>query len=252
MRNVFKKERVVGNCRILLEAYRDGRLGQTIMPEDTNPGFSKNQTEEKLAYFTLPMALNYQRDSYKLWQAALITYNDEATKKVFSLARVAAMSQADLRENLIKHKLALQPNKHPEIWQKISQTIFKNWGSFIDFFQGANNDFSEVKNIIQGRFKKDFPYLSGPKIFNYWGFVMSTYGGIDLKNKEFIEIAPDTHITKCSIILGVITEDEAKKLSKDQISQKWRELLAGSGIAPIDLHPPLWFWSRNGFIFKLK
>lgn len=72
-----------------------------------------------------------------------------------------------------------------------------------------------------------------------------------MRNRGFIEIAPDTHITKCSVLLGVVSEQEAKTFSKEQISKKWREILDGSGIAPIDMHPPLWFWSRNGFVYKL-
>lgn len=237
---------------MLLRAYKDGKLGQTRMPENASPGFLENQIEERLAYFTLPMALNYQRNSYKLWEAALETYKDKETKDIFKINKVCEMPANELKEKLLKHKLALQPNRHTGIWQKISQTIFKNWGSFINFFQANNSDFLEVKSLIQKKFKKDFPYLSGPKIFNYWSFIISTYGGVNLKNKEFIEIAPDTHITKCSVLLGVISEDEAKKISKDQISKRWREVLNGSGIAPIDMHAPLWFWSRNGFVFKLK
>jgi len=41
-------------------------------------------------------------------------------------------------------------------------------------------------------------------------------------------------------------------MGKDEIINNCRILLAGSGIAPIDMHPPLWFWSRNGFIFILE
>jgi len=106
-----------------------------------------------------------------------------------------------------------------------------------------------LKKIIQNDNKKGFPYLSGPKIFNYWSFIISTYGKVILKNRDQIDIAPDTHITQCSIKLGVITEVEAETLSKEEISKRWREILVGSGIDPIDMHSPLWFWSRNGFIF---
>ena len=73
-----------------------------------------------------------------------------------------------------------------------------------------------------------------------------------LKNSEFIEIAPDTHVTRCSVIVGVITQEEAENLTKEKISEKWRKLLIGTGINPIDMHSPLWFWSRNNFQFKIK
>jgi hypothetical protein len=72
---------------------------------------------------------------------------------------------------------------------------------------------------LQVEYKKGFPYLSGPKIFNYWSFIISTYGKINLKERNLIDIAPDTHILKCSIKLGVISEPESEKLSKDEISK---------------------------------
>ncbi len=151
----------------------------------------------------------------------------------------------------MKHKLALQPNKHIQTWRKIAQTVKSNWGSFVGLFKSANNDFLCLNQIVRKDYKKDFPYLSGPKIFNYWSFIVSSYGGSTLTNRSYIEIAPDTHITQCSVKLGVVTKKEADTITKDVISERWREILKNSGIDPIDMHPPLWFWSRNGFVFEL-
>jgi hypothetical protein len=38
--------------------------------------------------------------------------------------------------------------------------------------------------------------------------------------------------------------DVAAKL----VARTWMEILAGTAIAPIDIHTPLWLWSRSGFI----
>lgn len=247
-----EKEKIIANCKTLLQAYKDGKLGQTKMPEDSNPGFSEEDKERKLIYFTLPMALNYQRNSYKLWEAVLKTFNDEDTKKIFDIKTSAGLDTDELRGYLLKHKVALQPNKHIATWQTIAKTISNNWGSISKLIDSADNDYLKLKDILQRTHKKGFPYLSGPKIFNYWCFILKEYGGIVLKNSEFIEIAPDTHITKCSVKLGVIKEEESEVLSKEQISERWREILKNSNINPIDMHPPLWFWSRNGFLFELK
>ncbi len=76
----MQKQLVLKNCRLILDAYKNGKLGQTIMPEESNPGFSTKERELRLAYFTLPMSLNYQRNSYKLWEAALKTYADPKTQ----------------------------------------------------------------------------------------------------------------------------------------------------------------------------
>jgi len=222
------------------------------MPEDNNPGFGDEEKEWKLAYFTLPMSLNYQRNSYKLWEAALKTYKDGETKDIFEVDKISKMSVEELRNKLMKYKLALQPNKHINTWKTISETVFDNWGSFGNFFKSADNDLAVVKELVQKNFKRGFPYLSGPKIFNYWSFIISTYGQVPYKNKQLIEIAPDTHVIKCSVKLGVISANEAIVLSRDEISKRWRGLLEGSGINPIEMHPPLWFWSRNGFKYKLK
>lgn len=243
------KSSLITNCKKLLKAFKNGELGQTIMPEDSHPEF-KNQ-EERLVYFTLPMALNYQRDSYKLWESALKTYEDEDTKCVFDIEWSASANEDDLREKLLKYKVALQPNKHIQTWQKIAKTVHENWVTLENFFSDIDNDFLISKQFLQSDYKKGFPYLSGPKIFNYWSFIISTYGKQELSNREYIDIAPDTHITKCSVLLEVISDKEAEILSKDKISQIWRDKLKGSGIDPIDMHPPLWFWSRNGFIYEL-
>lgn len=244
-------DKLHSDCKKLLNAYKCGLLGQTIMPEDSNPGFNGKDNESRIAYFTLPMALNYQRDSYKLWEAALKTYNDLETCFVFDIEKVVKSSDEELRSALIKYKLALQPNKHINTWRTIAQTIHENWGSFTRFFDSTNGDFLKLKEIVKIDYKKGFPYLSGPKIFNYWSFIISTYGNIHLKNRDHIEIAPDTHITQCSVKLGVITPEEVLSLTKDEISERWRKILIGSNIDPIDMHPPLWFWSRNGFLYSL-
>jgi len=247
----MNKNTIIENCKKLLHAYKTWKLWYMKMPEDANPWFSQNEKEICLTYFTLPMALNYQRNSYKLRESVLQTYNDLETKDVFDIALSSKMSEQELREKLLKYKIALQPNKHIQTRKKISTTIETNRWSMENLFLFVQNDFLKLKELIQKEYKKWFPYLSWPKIFNYWSFIMQEYWDIKLKNSEYIDIAPDTHITKCSVKLCVITEEEAEHLTKEKISEKWREILQWTWINPIDMHPPLWFRSRNNFMFEL-
>lgn len=242
---------IIDKCKKLIYAYKNGLLGQTKMPEDSNPKDFGNE-EFRIAYFSLPMALNYQRDSYKLWESALKTWNDKETREVFDVNVVVSMDDNKLREHLMKYKLALQPNKHISTWKNICTTVSSEFGSFSNLIKNADNDYIKLKEIVQVKNKKAFPYLSGPKIFNYWSLILREYGRINLKNYQFIEIAPDTHVTQCSVILGVISKGESEVLSKEEISERWRTTLKDSGINPIDMHPPLWFWSRNGFIYDIN
>lgn len=219
------------------------------MPEDAHPDFSAQQQEERLAYFTLPMSLNYQRNSYKLWESALNTFLDTETRIVFDIRACASLEEALLREYLTRYKLALQPNKHITTWHRITRTIRENWRTLANLLTWVNYDFLKLQEAVQKEWKSGFPYLSGPKIFHYWSFIIQEYGQIKLKNSDRIDIAPDTHITKCSVQLGVISKIEAATMKREDISARWREILQGSGISPIDMHAPLWFWSRNNFRF---
>ena len=79
----MQKQKILENVRKLFKMWKNGELGGEYMPEDSNPHFEKSSQENYL-YFTLPMALNYQRNSYKLWESALETYNDKETRFVFN------------------------------------------------------------------------------------------------------------------------------------------------------------------------
>ncbi len=227
--------------------YKEGALGGEVMPEDSNPDLPLD-SEQNYIYFTLPMALNYQRNSYVLWQQALKTYQDKNTFDVFNPRSVIAMPEQELREKLTKYKVALQPNKQPVIWHKLCETLCRDFdGSIKTFFQKFDYNIFQIKEYIMSH-KKDFPYLSGDKILNYWLYVMTEYTSGIFSHRESITIAPDTHVLQASIKLGIIQE---KDLTRSDIrvytSEKWSALLAGTDLVPIDMHTPLWLWSRNGF-----
>lgn len=105
MRDVILKD-----VEILIKMWKDGLLGGEIMPEDANPHLEKGSLENYL-YFTLPMALNYQRNSYTLWESANKTYSDPDTNFVFNPHEVLNKSFEDVQSALIKYKIALQKNK---------------------------------------------------------------------------------------------------------------------------------------------
>lgn len=65
-------------------------------------------------------------------------------------------------------------------------------------------------------------------------------------------MAPDTHVIQASMKLGLITEKEVKKSDVQIIlSERWCELLKGTEFVPIDLHTPMWLWSRGKFSVKI-
>lgn len=231
----------------LIDSYKQGKLGGEKMPEDENPALDKSSKENYL-YFTLPMALNYQRNSYTLWECANKTYKDIDTANVFDANAVVAMDEQQLREKLLKYKVALQPNKQPIIWRTICETIENDYSGDIRLLF-SENDYS-VKRIKEyiAKNKKKFPYLGGNKICNYWLYVMEQYTDVKFVDRENITVAPDTHVIQASEKLGVIsTKELAQSNVQEIVANRWQEILKGTDLVPIDVHTPMWLWSRGKF-----
>jgi|GEM_PF-148584 len=231
----------------LMQLHQSGALGGEVMPEDANPNIPK-ASDENYMYFTLPMALNYQRNSYKLWEAALLTYTDPETSNVFAPAAVVSMDTETLRAKLLKHKLALQPNRHPDIWLRLCRTFQSGFGGSVKRIFAANDyTIVKIKSYMTAN-KKDFPYLSGTKIMNYWLYVMTQYTDAAFADTENISIAPDTHVLQASVKLGLIRPEALDHPHiRETVSELWNEALAGTQWRPVDVHTPLWLWSRSGF-----
>ena len=171
---------------------------------------------------------------------------------LFDSTAVLLMSESTLQEHLINYKVALQPNKQLVIWKTLCNTFAENFdGDIRNFFREMEFEVSAIKEYIQEN-RKLFPYLGGNKICNYWLYVMEQYTDAELKDRENITVAPDTHVIQASMKLGVITEEEARKsYVRIILSERWCELLKGTGYAPIDLHTPMWLWSRGKFSVKV-
>ncbi|OIK09275.1 hypothetical protein BIV59_17410 [Bacillus sp. MUM 13] len=229
--------------------HQNGLLGGEIMPEDVLIGVVTE--EELMNVLTLPMALNYQRNSYTLWESVVKAYQDSNIKWIFDPTLAANSNTERLREALLLHRVGLQPNRHPEIWQRVAKGLVESSekGDVQGLIEFVQSDIAHLKAMMQGTRKSDFPYLSGPKIFNYWLYVLESYTNVSWKSRELITIAPDTHILKASVKLGLCAEEVLNGGADDRqvVATAWEMALAGSGLAPIDVHTPLWLWSRAGF-----
>jgi len=198
------------------------------------------------------MALNYQRNSYRLWESAEKTYNDSSAADVFVPSAVLNMGTDQLREKLVKYRVAVQPNKHPQIWTQLCETFSSGFGGSVkSFFAARNYSIAGIKNYMTAH-KKMFPYLSGAKIMNYWLYVMEQYTDAKFTDRGNITVAPDTHVLQASANLGLIkAEDIENPNIREIVSELWNAVFAGTDWCPIDIHTPLWLWSRGGFVVEV-
>jgi len=244
----MNKQMILDQAERLMQMHRNGQLGGAVMPEDANPNLPPESAENYL-YFTLPMALNYQRSAYALWQSALQTYQDTETQFLFSPNLCLLHPFSEVQQALVKHKLALQRQKQTEIWLRLCETFSARYdGDIRRFFDAHGNDIVKIRQFMQVAHKKDFPYLSGTKICNYWLYVMHQYTDRRFVHLGALTVAPDTHVCQASRQLGLISEEEFHSADVQKtVAQRWESLFENTPWHPIDIHTPLWLWSRSGF-----
>ena len=82
------------------------------------------------------------------------------------------------------------------------------------------------------------------KLYSMW-----QYTDREFVNIGNLSVAPDTHVIKATHRLGLITDGELVRGDVQSIAaDRWKELFEGTKYKPIDIHTPLWLWSRNGFV----
>jgi len=227
----------------LYTLFQQGKI-PVLTQHEVNPNLNTSSRENYL-YFTLPPCINFQRNSPAMWKSALATWQDVKTRYLFFPEKIIKHNRKKIQKDLLKYKLALQKNKHTDIWIAISKTLNK---SFQDdprkLIEVCDCNILKILQLIQKDRKQDFTHLSGTKMSNYWLYILSQYTDVKFKNIEEISIIPDTHVLQCSIKLGVSN----KKTTPVEVAGLWKELLYGSDIVPIQMHPVLWNWSRAGFM----
>ncbi len=230
----------------VIKLYNLFEAGQipTLSQHEVHPNLDKSSRENYL-YFTFSPCLNFQRSSPALWQSALNTWQDFQTNYLFFPEEVVKKPREQIQKDLIKHKLALQQNKHTDIWLAISNAFhifYKNDPR--ELFKLEDWDVLKIRQVIQIDKNKNFPYLSGPKMANYWLYIISHYTDAKFKNMHEISIIPDTHVIQSTVKLGITKSISSPEL----VAKAWKELLEGSGLTPVEMHPVLWNWSRNNFV----
>src|SRR5687768_3862497 len=169
----------------LISMYEQGLI-PTLEKHEVNPGLHPGSRENYL-YFTLPVCINFQRSSPAMWAAALATWEDKTTRYVFFPEKLAETPTEQIRADLTKHKLALQPNKHVLIWMTIAKTLHDYYHDDPrKVIKEANSDAGELIQVLQKTNRKRFPYLSGPKLSNYWLFILSLYTDVQFKNMHAV------------------------------------------------------------------
>lgn len=231
---------IVDVSRGLLAAFREGYFGSEL--HEKLPDLDRGSREFYL-YLTLAPALNYQRNSDAFWRSAVATWQDPDTQFVF-FPENTSRGLGAYRDALTRHGLALQPTKHTGIWFQIAETLRRDYNGDPRVLIGSSRRDVEIIRQTLLRRKRDFPYLSGPKLSNYWLYLLDFFTDVSFTDRSDISVVADSHVIGASIRLGLVEDGKADAVT---VGEAWKSALEGSQIAPCDLHAPLWRWSRAGF-----
>jgi hypothetical protein len=213
--------------RLLCELYDSGVI-ERLEKHEMYPELDKGSKENYL-YFTFASAFD--------------TYQDPETRFVFDPASVLATDTEAFTAAMLKHKFALQRNKHPLIIRKLSEGLMEHYdGDPRKFLEESNYSIKDTIANLKEK-KKVFPYLSGIKLSNYWLFILSRFTDAQFTDPHELSIIPDTHIIKSTVQLGLLEGNP----TSEEVEAVWRDILVETGVAPGKMHSILWLWSRNKF-----
>jgi hypothetical protein len=173
------------------------------------------------------------------------TYRDPVTRFVYDPSSVGVSSPDDLRDALTRHGLAIQPVRHTHVWSTLCDTLLTRYeGDPRVLLESCHWDVARILATLRAD-RVSLPVISGPKMSNYWLFILSRFTDATFTNPHEISIIPDIHVRRASVRLGVIGDPLAP--TTEELADIWRAGLAGTRFSPSELHGPLWCWSRAGF-----
>ena len=244
----------------------EGIFGHSIMPEDLLPRWGSDLlasgiergSYEHLMFITLVVSIDYQRDADQLWEAGRKTFEDEETRWLFFPTELVRRDFPEVVKAMKVQKLAKKPQKDAGIWSRVSKSLFEFYDSNpLNVIKKCDYDAWEIFNRkFDLRFKKQFPYLSGDKIFPLWIRMLHDNAGVELKNLDRIPIPVDVHIARATFTTGCLTGEYKGTISKisDKIDEAWRkaiELVRHPKLTyRLQLDEPLWHLSRYGCTFR--
>jgi hypothetical protein len=185
--------------------------------------------------------------AYQQWNAALRTYADAETRFVFRPEQATAATAEALSAGLCKYSLGLQ-RRDTVIWLTLCQTLVCDYRGDVRLLLARNgNDAVRILREVCVDRRSAFPYLGGRKICPYWLYVIEKYTDCVLVNRGYLSIDHDSHIIRASNKIGLLDSNVERRRAQRMVEESWKVLLKNTELDPIDVHTPLWLWSRNNF-----
>jgi len=242
----------------------EGIFGKNVMPDDLMWGSDlegigvSRDFYEYLMFLTMVVSIDYMRDADKLWAAGRKTIADSETRWLFNPVLMKDRTIDEITAAMKKHKLSQKHGRDARIWKTVSESFARLYDSdprkLVEECGGDAMKLYDRKYDV--RFKKDFPSLSGDKIFPLWIRMLHDNLGIELKNLERIPIPVDVHVARATFTTGCLTGEYRGSISDATqiIDEAWKTIIAGVSHLKLknalQMDEALWHLSKNGCTYR--
>ena len=209
------------------------------MPEYVLPRNLKEGTREHALYLTYVISIDYMTDADRLWKKSRGAY--ELYPERFTPEEILKISSRTV-ENVVKGLGARFYSNAAKTWIKISKLLVDKYDSDPRNITRGSLEVAEIKRRL-----RDFPYLRGNKLSNFYIRAMGETGLFKLKNLNELDIPVDKQVARFTIYTGVLRllseqfvgcaqEEPLRSL----IEEAWRNAAKKLGTAPWKLDEPIW------------
>lgn len=202
--------------------------------------------EQRLRFVTFSVAIDYLRDSYRLYNTCRATFDDEETNWVFDPVAINSARFDKLTLALCKHGVAQRPTKDIDVWSTVGKRLLDLFeGQVTNMLDSVSRNGPALLVLVK---ESGFLGLSGPKIGPLWLRMMNDCC-TPIGDISYVPIPVDRHVVTASFATGALSgvyRDQSLDVLTDPIQSVWREAGQLGGFAAIHLDVPLWELGRLG------
>jgi endonuclease III len=218
---------------------RQGFFTDYSMPEYVLPRNLKQGSREHALFLTYVISIDYMTDAVKLWKRSRGAY--ELHPEYFKPEKILKASPRTI-ENVVKKLGARYYTNAAKTWIKISKVLAEKYDKDPRNLTKEPLQIAETKKRL-----KDFPYLRGNKLSNFYIRAMGETKLFRVKDLSELDIPVDQQVARFTIYTGVLKllSDQFVGCAQEQplrglIEEAWRNAAKTLGTAPWKLDEPIW------------
>jgi endonuclease III len=218
---------------------RQGFFADYSMPEYVLPRNLKERSREHALFLTYAISIDYMTDAVKLWKRSRGAY--ELHSDMFTPKQILKVSPRTV-ENFVKKLGARFYTNAAKTWIKISKILTEKYNEDPRNLTRKPLTIAEVKQKL-----RDFPYLRGNKLSNFYIRAMGETKLFKVKDLSELDIPVDQQVARFTIYTGVLKllSEQFVGCTQEQplrglIEEAWRHAAKTLGTAPWRLDEPIW------------